>query len=298
MSAAQPDLPISDGGTDAPTQQAPAAHPAPPQPAPAVPSDWRESLNPDLKANPIFQRFKSVGDLANAYVHAQRFIGGEKLAAPKETWGEPEWNEFWTALGRPETADQYDLGDFRPPEDLPWDDDLQTQMLGVMHKAGLNHKQAREIVAAYRDQVEGQFRDVIGQIEEIRTESMKSLRQEWGRAFDGRLDLARRAAQHALGDQFPTFTNIKLEGGGLLGDDPRFIRMFARLGETMGEHGLVGDKRTRTTLTPQEAMTEEAKLRGDKGFMAAYLSKEHPEHEIAVQKMADVFAAQTVEEGA
>ncbi|UCC74109.1 MAG: hypothetical protein JSV86_06000 [Gemmatimonadota bacterium] len=293
MSEGQPQLPISDSPPTtqvAPEPTTPA--PAPPTP-PVAPRSWREDLASDLRENPSIQRFENPESLARAWLNAQKFIGGEKIASPQPTWERSDWDQFYNAIGRPETAEGYDFGDFAPPEDMPWDEEFQGRMIRKMHETGLTNHQANDLLRSYMEGTAEQFREMVAVQERQRSEALNQLRHRWGQAFEPKVDLAKRAFRVAAGDDYQQIAAMRLDTGGQLGDDPRIISMFAKLGESLGEHQLVGPKETRFTMTPEEARAEQKRLLADEGFEKAYFNKQHPEHEMAVQRMYDLISSAT-----
>jgi hypothetical protein len=71
--------------------------------------DWTKALDPELQSDKTLATFKSAKDLAKSYVNARSMIGKGKVAIPNETSTEGEWNEYYKAGGRPETAADYGL---------------------------------------------------------------------------------------------------------------------------------------------------------------------------------------------
>src|SRR5947209_19762841 len=76
------------------------------------PQDWRAGLDPAIAKDPSLASIKDVGALAKGYIEGQKFVGGsirlpnDKMK-PEET--EKAWNDIYGKLGRPESADKYDL---------------------------------------------------------------------------------------------------------------------------------------------------------------------------------------------
>ena len=72
-----------------------------------------------------------------------------------------------------------------------------------------------------------------------------------------------------------------------IGNDPRMIRMFARLGEMVSEDQLAGTPRG-LTMTPDEAQSEIDAVNAQYP-KHPYFDKKHPEHAAAVEKMTSLF---------
>ena len=64
--------------------------------------DWKASLSEDLRNDPSLSSISDVGSLAKSFVHAQRMVGADKVAIPKDDASPDDWNEYYNRLGRPE----------------------------------------------------------------------------------------------------------------------------------------------------------------------------------------------------
>jgi hypothetical protein len=258
---------------------------------PSGAGNWRDSLSVDIRENPTLANIESVQALANEHINVQKLIGGEKIARPQEDWNEDQLNDFYTQLGRPTKVEDYDLGEVAAPEGMPWSDEFQSEMLGVMHGAGLSSAQAQKILGGYIESVGGQFADAGRDSEQARAAGIQDLRNEWGKSFDANIDLAKRAFMAGAGEGFDTLSELEMADGGRLGDNPGIIRAFAALGGKMNEHGLVGHK-TQSAMTPESAGNERNKLMSDQNFLDAYLNESHLEHDAAVKRINDLTNAQ------
>ncbi len=254
-------------------------------------SDWRSELPPDLQNNPSIASTPDVATLAKRVVDLEKVaVGTEKIARPREGWTDEDWNRFYNAIGRPEESSGYKLPE--APEGLPWDGEFQSAMVQKMHAAGLTQKQVEAVIGTYMESVAGQWQEHQTSIAQAEEQGISELRKEWGRAYEGNLDMARRAFKSAAGEGFDDLANLTIEGGGKLGSDPRFIRLFKRIGEGMSEHGLPGGDGkaiARTTLTPDEAQSEMNRLQNpatDEGraFLSALRDPQNPEHKATVAK--------------
>lgn len=253
--------------------------------------DWRSSFDADVRDNPVTQRLESPEAAVRELIGVQKLIGGEKIPRPSENWTEKEWSRFYGELGRPEEPGNYDLGDFQVPEGLPWSEEFQGRMLGKLHEAGLNHEQVRKVLSSYVEDVYGQFREQSDAVAATAESAAKELQSEWGSAYGANMEVALRALTHAAGENKNEIAEMELKDGSKLGDNPMFIRMLSKLGNSMSEHGLIGETKgePRLTRTPAEAEHEIAKLNADEKFLASYNDKNHPEHQYAVDRMLDLI---------
>jgi hypothetical protein len=270
----------------------------PPVETPASqPENWRTqhlSNNPDLFSNATLAEIPDVETLAKNHVNVQKLIGADKIPRPQEDWTQEQHDDFWTKLGRPADPKDYNLEGVEPPEGVPFDEGFQTEMVGTMHKLGLNSEQVRGLLGAYNESVGGQFQQQTGDAERNRESALQDLRNEWGSSYEPQKDLAMRAFRAGAGEGFEQLANIQLADGGLLGDNPEVIKAFAAIGGKMSEHGLVGATASRSTLTSKESLAGIAKLESESAHILN--DKNHPEHELVVAKRNTLYASAYPEE--
>jgi len=293
MSAAEPNIaePVSESFTSEPSQTTSV-----PISTPSPTGNWRDSLSVDLRNNPTLETIPDIETLAKNHINVQKLIGTEKIERPKEDWTPEQFSDFYTKLGRPAEAGDYDLDAIARPENLPWDDGFQDSMVSIMHEAGLSQTQVSKILSGYIESVGGQYTEATGEAQRSRETGIADLRSEWGKSFDSQVDLAKRAFRSGAGDAFEQVAGMMLADGGKLGDHPSIIRAFAALGGKMNEHGLVGGVTSNLTMSPQQAGGERNKLMADPDFLKAYLDGTHLEHDAAVKRINDLTIAEVGED--
>ena len=275
-------MPDPAGGT--PGTPATAAQP----PAGGTPplNDFVKGLPPDLHGEKCLHTMTDVNTLAKGYVHAQRLIGAKRLEAPLPTWGESEWNGFYEAAGRPKTADEYKIPEFKFESDpnLKPDAARLKAVTQELHKAGLNQKQVEATLGAYFKTVDTDLKTVKQANEQKRLQAEADLKAEWGDKYDVQLDTAKAVLQKFGDTAFMEYVN---EGGG---NDPRLIKTLARLGASIIEDksrgGNAGDGLMITDAT--RAAAEVNRLKQDSEFQKALTQKSHPGHKAAVQQWLNV----------
>ena len=77
--------------------------------AEAAPANFLESLPEYLRSEPSLRTFTDPASLAKSYVNAQRMIGADKIPKPGKSWTDDQYNEFYNSVGRPDSADAYDM---------------------------------------------------------------------------------------------------------------------------------------------------------------------------------------------
>ena len=233
-------------------------------------------MPPGLREEPSLKTFDSVDKLAKSYVNAVKMIGGNPdnmVAIPEE--GE-KWDDFYNKIGRPEKAGDYQFGDENGELD---------GFREFAHDTGLTQDQADNILKLYGDIQEEQEEAHQNGLEELRTNTTMELQKEWGKNYDGKMDYAKRAfAQFAT----PELSQLMDESG--MGNHPEMLRVFAKVGELMGEDSLVvGTGLGSSQLSPEQAQQEIQALYSDKEFSKSYRDNKDPGHKTAMSKMEKLF---------
>ena len=250
----------------------------------APPASWLDPLPAELKGNPALTGFKDVASLAKEHLSLQTLIGKKGVIPPGEKDGPEAWDRFFNQLGRPEKPEGYALK--KPEGATDYSEDAAKWFRETAHKAGLTAKQAGLVhdgfvaLAGQGAQAQAQART------QARTETETALKQEYGVAYDARLELSRRAMVQFGGEELKAY----LEQSGL-GNHPALVKAFVKIGALIGEDGLKGGKPAGGgTLSPAEAKAEIAKLQGEAGKDGkhALLDKLHPEHAQMVARLAQL----------
>jgi hypothetical protein len=299
---------LSDAGTQtAPNPAAPAAPAAGTGGAPGVAGGgaadpvaaFLAQVPDDIRGEVAFKDIKDVPNLARSYFNAQKMIGAPpdqviRLAGPDD---KPGWDAIWNRLGRPEAADKYTLTDpEKPPPGLTLNPELKTAFAAKAHELGLGQKQADALYQWYNGtRIEAFSRAVGGEAEGL-ANAEKTLKSEWGAAYDQKLQMSEAAVAHL--DQ-----TLEL-GGGLvaaLKEMPAASRValgkvFAHLGGQMREDGVVGRAGGGIgdgALSPAEAMQQVNAMFADPQMAKTLMDPRAPGHADAVAKQTRLmeFAA-------
>lgn len=188
-------------------------------------------------AEHLSKRFTTLEGFAKSYVNAERMLSnGNKVAVPGDTSTAEEWDAYFKAIGRPETADKYEIA---VPDEIkgigPLDEAGLKDFREVAYKAGLTPKQMAALTGWY-------FPTIAKGIEAENTArqarfdaAVADLAKEWGPAESAKhkeqLALAEKGAAHA------GLTAEVLKSTPELSNNPHFIRAMAKVGATIGERG-------------------------------------------------------------
>ena len=247
--------------------------------AEAAPVSFLETLNEEYRDVPSMQKFTDVNGMAKSYINLEQMVGADKIAIPGKSATPDEWREVYNRLGSPTDPKDYSV---EVPEGILQEGENEA-FRNALYEAGLNNSQAQKMsdfMSGIVDSAQQRFEQ---SADEARYNSEQELRQEYGQAFDQKLELARGAATTLLGGT-EMFDEIQLADGRMLGDEPRIIKMFAELAAQIGEDNIVGET-NELIMTPDEAKNEALKLMAEK----PYQEKSHPQHDFYVQEVNRLF---------
>lgn len=271
MSEATAALTGDNGGT--PQGVAPTAPPSPN----AV---WSAALDEETKSYVSNKGWKEPTDILMSYRNLEKFAGGSKnlVELPGENADQAALDAFYARLGRPDDPEKYGLEvpEGGNPELVNW-------FKSAAFKYGLNQKQAASLYTEFNGMSGSLQEKMQQQMAQESEQQIKSLKQEWGQAYDQNIDAGRRAVA-ALGYDEGRLAAIEEKLG-----TAEMLKMFATIGSKMGEDSFVGDRDPNGGfgLTPAVASQQIAELKMDKDFMAQYLNGK-PE---AVAKMRRLMEA-------
>nr|DAG18444.1 MAG TPA: putative protease [Caudoviricetes sp.] len=286
---AAPDTGIVQSQTvEPPAAAAPASAPAVVA-APAVPltfdkvigpdgtlsDNWRDLLPETIRGEKSLDSIKNLNVLAQSYVHAQRAIGANKVAIPGPNATPEEIDAFQRSLGRPETADGYQL---EIPKDLPeglvYSDENMKAFREFAFQKGWSQQQAADAVAFQRQILEKQYQEQTAAAEAEYAQTETKLRTEYGDRFDATIAQCNKAVE--------TFgVGEVLKNAGLL-NNYEVIKMFARIGESLSESRL---KQPEATVQPNAQSRYEELYNNPE---SAYWKQDHPGHAAAVAEVTQL----------
>lgn len=156
------------------------------------------------------------------------------LAALPEAGDKDGWSAVYAKLGRPESADGYEL-----PVPEGQDGKFAKTTAAWMHEAGLNKQQAQALATQWNafqaQQVEAQQAAIQKQAES----DLASVRQEWGKDFDANKSVMERAVNTFAPPEFIEM----LDKSGLI-NSPVIAKMFLKIGAAINEDTSVATPRS------------------------------------------------------
>jgi len=232
--------------------------------------NWRETLEEDIRNEKCLQTFGDINGMAKTLVHQARMVGKDKVVLPDDKSPDTSWDEFYKAVGRPDTPEDYG---FAEPEDFPeglYDSELSTAAASLFHKIGLTPKQAKAIFDFHNEASVSALAKHGEQKEAERLEADRELKDKLGVAYDERIHFANRVINE--------FTQEGEDREAFLakyGNDPDFIDFAGRVASKFVEHKVViADKMNK--LTPSNALAKAEELRNTPGYISGELSNTSP----------------------
>lgn len=257
-----------------------------------APESWMAAagLDTDLQSNPSITKFKDVPSLAKSYVELQGALGADKIALPGKDAKPEEWDAVYEKLGRPADPAGYELGDWKPPEGVPWNMEHTATMAERMHARGITKAQAQGLVADQAELAERQWQAHLENVGKQRETTAAELQTKYGAAFPVKMEGAKKAAlaiiEKAELKENP-FEQV-LPDGRKVGDLPGMVEVMMQFAEEVGEDGSPGPG-ARTTRTPDEAQRELDEMVGDPRKFGILNDAMHPEHKALQQRREDLM---------
>lgn len=260
--------------------------------------DWKAQLPEDLQNDPTLKDVKDVPTLAKMATDSQKELGrriripGEDASddAKQEFYqklqdvpgvtripdadDEEGWEKLLSDLGKPKDPDGYKL------EVEGLDEKSIEQIKADAHAAGMTTKQAE---AFAKQQAERQSKAKEQRDEQMR-KYREQLKREWGEAYPK----MERAAQEGLKEYGTEELVDLLNEQGIL-DDPRVVKAFAKIGESLGEDTDRGTGGPEGGITPDQAQDQINEIMNNKDH--PYHDRRKPGHQDAVAKVYKLHQA-------
>jgi hypothetical protein len=237
-------------------------------------ADWLQSLEEPYRKDPSAMKFKSPNDLFKSYKNLEKLVGADKVVKPGKNATPEQWNEFYKALGRPDSPEGYK---FEMPEELR-NESREKLFAGKAHELGLLPHQVEGLSQWWAEEMNQEMSRMGESQQEMAKQAETVLRKEWGMAYNQNLQLATKALK-AFGDEDAVKA---LES---VGNNPAVLKLFANIGKKLAEDGMIG-RPAGDMLSPEEAEAKIRELQSHPGYMDGG----HPEHKIIVKKLEGLFA--------
>ena len=230
----------------------------------------------DIKADPVFEKYKTPEDIARALVASQKFLGREKLPVPVDANDKEAHDIIYKRLGLPKDENGYVTPtDLQLPKDLPVDEALIANFKKTAHGLSILPQQFAGLYKWYMNSMGDAFNkmneDKVTNAQTVETD----LRTKWGAAYPQKIALAKKV--------FSSYVDEKMfaEFDKGLGNNPIVLEFLANIGVSLSEDQLTG-KPSGLTMTPGEAQSEIDKMNAD--IKGPLYDNAHPQHQEYVEK--------------
>jgi len=262
--------------------------------------DFLSLIDEQIRTQGNIKDFKDVTSLAKSYLELQKMVGGSLRIPSKDASPEAKQDFFnklkdidgvilrddkdlYTKLGRPESADKYDIDKILPDNfKIKFKADIDT-FKKVAFDLGLSNDQTKILIEKQLTVIEENNKKET----EEKTKAEESLRKLWGQDYDNRLKAAKQVAK-IYGDKFGE--DVKKLVMGSSGNNPALLHMLSELAETYKEKGHEGMSGIDFGITPEFAKQKILEKRKDRGFMRAYSDSLDPGHAKAVAEMSELYS--------
>ena len=242
-----------------------------------TPVSWKSSISEEFRNDPNIEKFTEIDALAKSYINATRMIGQDKVAVPNKNSTEDQWNEVYSKLGRPESADKYALN--IESETVAMDEGAIKSFAEQSHKLGLNNTQAQGILEFYKNNMESNMQRATVDTETAQAQAETELRAEWGKEFDSNVS---KASALAKANMNPEILDLQMQDGTRIGDHPEIIKGFAKIASMLSEDKLVSTE-SESVNSMKDLQSEISAITND--TTGPYWNNKHPDHAKMVQQV-------------
>lgn len=267
--------------------------PPPPPPAPVIapapappPSAWDTALPDEHRALVRAKGWKGPGDAVRDFHSLEKTVGN-RVALPAADAKDEDFAKFFDPLGRPKTAADYDLKEFKPPEGLPWSDDFMAGMREEMHAAGVPQRMAKRLVDGYAKRAKAQYDADAAKVTNFGKEQHTNLVRKLGQPeYDRRKDLVGRVLGASAGELMPQLRTLRTVDGTFVLDNPVILESVFELVKHFGEDGNLPRHLDAGAITPENAAHEKARLMADPETAKAFMDRGHKDHKKITEQLA------------
>jgi len=152
---------------------------------------WQSGLNEDLRGDKTLAAITDINQMSKMLVHSQKMIGKDTVALLNENSTDEERNEFYTKMGRPESADKYEINtenvspDFKElvEGDMGWYKDFA-------FKHGISQDVAQNMFNDFQEHNNSKFAEQMEASKGQADEKFNNLMQTWGNDANANLQQA------------------------------------------------------------------------------------------------------------
>jgi len=271
--AGAPSAPASTGTT---AEAAPAAAAAPT-------NVWRDNLPEDLKNDPAILKFMDVSDLAKSYKNLEKSFGRDKISIPDKHATDEDYKELFHKLGNPKDIKDYAVNVQEDAVGSVVDSEFVEWYKEQAHGLGILPKQAQELLSKYVEKSLAADQASKEAQQASLTQTVQTLKEEWGQAFEHKIKAAQRAVEEFGGEELVSALNNTGAG-----NNPHIIKAFAKMSEFLKEDKTVAGAGTTGAMTPVQLVEKAKNMMADPAH--PFNNKAHPNHEAAKKEVAHLYS--------
>ncbi|SOD41327.1 hypothetical protein [Nitrosovibrio sp. Nv4] len=238
--------------------------------APAPATDWTSSIaDESVRSWVTAKGFKDPAALAQSALNLEKLTGApaDRIIKLPTDANAAEWDQVYNKLGRPETADKYDIP-------VPEGDNGEFAKTAKewFHKAGLSASQARTLAEMNNNYIAELNKAHTEKTQQAHEAEMGRLKTEWGGEYQSRVELVDRAAE-SFGMSKDQLLALKQTMG-----PAAAMKFLHNIGAKVAvpANGLVSGEGGGSFggATPEQAQARISQLRQDKAFISQFNSKD------------------------
>ncbi len=279
------------GGFSPEPSAAPAATEGHAPEQPSNPDSWFGSYSEDTQAlitNRGYDKLtqnEAFEDLSKGYKNLQSKMGGnhDELYKITAEMTPEDRSSIYKAMGRPDTVEgyTYELQEGDHPE-------LVAHFKNVSHELGLSESQVSKMIPMLNEQIVNVAQAHQESIQAKNNQGLEALQKEWAGAWESKVNLATRAAEHF------GITQEMQEAIVASGNSAGFIKALNQMGGLMAEGAMVGmspsdGKATMGVMSKEEAQSQLSAKQGDPDFQARLRSSDRKVAEQASQELEKFY---------
>jgi hypothetical protein len=239
--------------------------------------NWKNALPEELRQEACLNTINNLSTMVKSFVSAQKMVGKNKIALPGESSTPEEWNAFYSALGRPEKAENYSVEGIELPEGVTLDDESVNAFREFCFENGMSQKVFEQAVAWDIKRIQSGQEAATRAHNQEHDATVAKLKAQYGNNFDARVAQVDKA--------LTTFgiKDIFIERG--LTNNYQIFEALANIGASISESKLkVGDV-PQNFSTPKQQLDD---LYADRN--GPLYDPNHPRHEQAVAEARRLIA--------
>ncbi len=201
--------------------------------------DYLSSIPKEFRDNKAFLEHEDLSSfLKKSLADSDKlasFDPEKVLNIPGEDASEEDREAFYQKLGKPKTAEGYELDDPGFPDGLPEDEALVGHLRQWAYEANMPADALKYLVGKYNAHIAGVFTAMQVENEKLLLEQTIALKTELKDGYNEHVLKAQRAVKQLGGEEF---INLLQDSG--LESHPIFLKVFGKLGDMISEDSALG----------------------------------------------------------